>query len=170
LPRATAYYGSELFLNASVKNLYMLTINGMSVSLPVQSGFSWFGRLSITRYLHPGMNVVTFNAAGYVDSCTGISTILTLRMTGLQRPYPLILSWHPVKNAARYDVQVWLVTPNEGVTPDDEANIAAQTRGTHYTLNDAAMPSGTYQWRTAAVNARGELISRWTPAQTVTLS
>jgi hypothetical protein len=84
----------------------------------------------------------------------------------------LVLSWRKVPGAARYDVQVWLVkaAPGQTITPDSQVNVAAQTTGLRYTLDAAALPSGTYQWRTAAVNAQGELISRWTPAQTVTLS
>jgi hypothetical protein len=82
------------------------------------------------------------------------------------------LSWHSVPGATRYYLHVWLVkaAPGQTITPDSQVNIAAQTTGLRYTLDAAAMPSGTYQWCTAAVNAQGELISRWAPAQTVTLN
>jgi hypothetical protein len=88
------------------------------------------------------------------------------------RPTPLVLSWRKVPGAARYYLQVWLVkaAPGHTITPDSEVNIATQTTRPRATLDDAAMPAGTYQWRTAAVNAQGSLISRWTSAQTVTLS
>jgi hypothetical protein len=93
-------------------------------------------------------------------------------MTGLQRPNALGLSWHSVPSATRYYLQVWLVkaAPGQAVTPNSRVNVAAQTMGPRYTLDAAAMPSGAYQWRTAAVNGQGERISRWTPAQTVTLN
>jgi hypothetical protein len=168
VPKARSYYGSVL-VYTSTAGIDKLAINGNALHPEVLN----HGRLAIEQYLHPGRNVLTGVLLEiYSHSCNGLDDSITLRMTGLQRPYPLVLSWQPVKNAARYDVQVWLVkaAPGQTITPDSEVNIAAQTTGPSVMLDDAAMPSGTYQWRTAAVNAQGELISRWTPAQTVTLN
>jgi hypothetical protein len=84
----------------------------------------------------------------------------------------VVLSWRKVPGAARYYLQFWLVkaAPGQTITLDSDVNIATQTAGPRATLDDAAMPAGTYQWRTAAVNAHGSVISRWTPPQTVTLN
>jgi hypothetical protein len=69
-------------------------------------------------------------------------------------------------------VQVWLVkaAPGQTITPDSEVNVAMQTTGPDATLDNVAMPAGTYQWRVAAVNAHGSLISGWTQPQTVTVT
>src|SRR5437763_13398947 len=85
-----------------------------------------------------------------------------------QRPQ----SYGASRQCRRKTLQDWLVkaAPGQTITPDSEVNIATQTTGPRATLDDAAMPAGTYQWRTAAVNAHGSLISRWTPVQSVTLN
>jgi hypothetical protein len=116
--------------------------------------------IQVTVY-NPELNVLT--AAILPTSCGMFDDSITLRMTGLQRPTPLVLSWRKVPGATRYYVQVCLVqaAPGQTITPDSQVNVVVRTMGLRYTL-DAAMPAGTYEWRTAAVNAHGSVISRWT--------
>jgi hypothetical protein len=169
VPKASSYYGSVLAYTSTAL-LAMLAINGHAVQ---PEGPLHYWHLAVEQYLHPGRNVVTGVLVIYAAPlCNGLDDSITLRMTGLRRPNALVLTWHSVPGAARYDVQVWLVqaAPGQTITSDSEVNIARQTTGPSATLDDAAMPSGTYQWRTAAVNAHGSLISGWTPAQTISLS
>jgi hypothetical protein len=164
VPKASSYYGSALAYTATA-SLTKLAVNGNALHPYVVDR----GLLAVAQYLHPGRNVVT----GVLESgeCSLVEDSITLRMTGLQRPNAVALSWHSVPGAARYYLQVWLVkaAPGQTITPDSQVNVAAQTTGLYYVLDAAAMPAGTYLWRTTAVNAYGALISRWTPAQTVTL-
>jgi hypothetical protein len=167
IPKARNYYGSVLAYTASV-SVKELAING---TMPHRDVLD-HGQLAVEQYLHPGRNVVTAVLEPYNPVCNLLQDSITLRMTGLQRPNALGLSWHSVPGATRYYLQVWLVkaAPGQTITPNSQVNIAAQTTGPRYTLDAAAMPSSTYQWRAAAINTQGELISHWTPAQTVTLS
>jgi hypothetical protein len=149
-----------------------LAINGRSLYPQVDFNNPG-GRVAIVQYLHPGLNVLTaaINPSN-TNWCSAFEDTIILRMTGLQRADPLVLSWRKVPGAARYYLQVWLVqaAPGQTITPDSEVNIATQTTGPRAMLDDATMRAGTYQWRTAAVNAHGSVISHWTPAQTVTLN
>jgi hypothetical protein len=175
VPKAASYYGSELDYTTTAAlfdngaKIPALAINGKSLYPQVDFN-SPHGQVAIVHYLQPGLNVLT--AAVNPSGCSTFADVITLRMTGLQRPTPLVLSWRKVPAAARYDVEVWLVkaAPEQTITPDSEVNIATQTTGPRATLDDATMPAGTYEWRTAAVNAHGSVISHWTPAQTVTLT
>jgi hypothetical protein len=137
------------------------------------------GQIAIEPYLHGGLNALIAriipSSAFEIPTpslCNAFNDAITLRMTGLQRPNQLVLSWRKVPGASRYDAQVWLVkaAPGQTITPDSEVNIATQTTGPRATLDDATMPAGTYEWRTAAVNAHGSVISHWTPAPTVILN
>jgi hypothetical protein len=177
MPKARSYYGSVLsYVSASLfdrlpingRRFDRLAINGNVIHPEVKYGD---GLLAVEQYLHPGRNVLTGTLAA-ISPCSLLQESITLRMTGLQRPNRLVLSWRKIPGAARYDVQVWLIkaAPGQTITPDSEVNIATQTTGPRAMLDDAAMPAGTYQWRVAAVNAHGSLISRWMPAQTVTLN
>jgi hypothetical protein len=175
VPSARSYYGSELDYTTTAElftngaKIPGLAINGKSLYPQVDFN-SQQAQVAIVHYLHPGLNVLT--AAVNPSGCSAFDDSITLRMTGLQRANPLVLSWQKVPRAARYYLQVWLVTaaPGQTITPDSEVTIATQTTGPHARFEDAAMPAGTYEWRTATVGAHGSLISGWTPARTVSLN
>ena len=57
---------------------------------------------------------------------TPVDDSIKLRMTGLQRLTPLVLSWREVPGAARYDVQVWLVQAAPGQTITLDSGTAAR--------------------------------------------
>jgi hypothetical protein len=168
VPKAQSYYDSVLAFTLTVSpSPDLVLINGTLI----YEGDGHSDQIAIEPYLHPGLNVLTAELGPSATSCNSFNDAITLRMTGLQRPNPLVLSWRKVPGATCYDLQVWLVkaAPGQTITPDSEVNVATQTTGPHATLDDATMPAGIYQWRTAAVNAQDSLMSGWTPVQTVTL-
>jgi hypothetical protein len=83
----------------------------------------------------------------------------------------LTLSWRRYHGASHYYLFVWMAHAAgqriDGRTP---LNHAVQVKGTSYTLTTNAWPRGTYQWRVAATNAPGTMLSNWTRPQSLTLS
>ena len=79
---------------------------------------------------------------------------------------------HPFRHAAYYDLQIWLVQAAKGqtLTARSVTNFAIRLTGTSYGLHVKAMPKGVYQWRMAATDAQGAIISSWTPLGTVTIA
>lgn len=89
-------------------------------------------------------------------------------LTGAVLPF----TWHPFRHAAYYDLQIWLVQAAKGqtLTARSVTNFAIRLKGTSYGLSVKAMPKGVYQWRMAATDAQGAIISSWTPLGTVTIA
>lgn len=89
-------------------------------------------------------------------------------LTGRVLPF----TWHAYRHAVYYDLQIWLVQAAKGqaLTTHSVTNYAVRLKGTSYGLSVKMMPKGVYQWRMAATNAQGALISSWTPVGTVTIA
>ncbi len=83
----------------------------------------------------------------------------------------LPVQWQPVPGAASYDLQLWLVkaSPGQKVSASSVVNFAATLRGTVAIVDVHRMPRGSYQWRMAATDAQGSLVTAWTPPEALTL-
>lgn len=89
-------------------------------------------------------------------------------LTGPVLPF----TWNAYPHAAYYDLQVWLVHAARGqkLTARSITNFAIRLRGTSYGLSVKMLPKGVYQWRMAATDAQGALISPWTSEGSVTIA
>lgn len=83
----------------------------------------------------------------------------------------LPVQWQAVPGAASYDFQLWLVkaAPGQKVSTSSVVNFATTLRGTVAVVDVHQMPRGSYQWRMAATDAQGSLLTSWTTPQALTL-
>lgn len=84
----------------------------------------------------------------------------------------LQFTWKPYRQAVYYDLQIWLVQAVRApaVKAKSVTNLALRLKGTDYGVSVIMMPLGIYQWRMAAANALGALISSWSPMETFTIA
>lgn len=84
----------------------------------------------------------------------------------------LRFAWKSYPRAAYYNLQIWLVQAAKGqaIRVSSVTNFAIRLKGTSYALNVKVMPKGVYQWRMAATNVQGTLISPWSSVKAFTIA
>jgi hypothetical protein len=88
-------------------------------------------------------------------------------LTGTQLPF----TWNRFSDASYYYLQMWLDNAGSGqrITSRTTTTYTTRLTGTSYTLDVSRFAKGTYSWRMVAVGGAGNLLTVWTPDQTVTL-
>jgi len=82
----------------------------------------------------------------------------------------LPVQWKPVVGAVSYDFQLWLLkAATKRRVAGGVVNVATTFQGTLAVVDVRRMPRGVYQWRMAATDTQGSLVTGWTPSQTLTL-
>jgi len=82
----------------------------------------------------------------------------------------LPVQWKPVAGAVSYDFQLWLLkAATKRRVAGGVVNVATTFQGTLAVVDVRRMPRGVYQWRMAATDTQGSLVTGWTPPQTLTL-
>lgn len=152
---------------------------------------------SVGANLQPGINVLAIYAPPTNDvaapsvHCDALSYTLTAHIKAIAPPAPqpaaftttlpssnailtgpvLPFAWNKYRGATYYDLQMWLTKAfsKHAIGSHTVTILTRRLQGTSYRLDVHALPRGIYQWRMAAANARGALISDWTPTRNVTI-
>jgi hypothetical protein len=136
--------------------------------------------LGMTYVDNPDPNIETYHGgnSGAADDLSFVLSAPALTVATIQpaqqatvHGQKLTFRWHGFPGATYYYLQAWLITPADGqtITSNSVLTVATRVSGTSYPLPTRAMAKGMYQWRMAALDANGAVISDWTPPLSFTL-